>query len=68
MNQWNLLSDEIDSILVLHAKLNQGKCHKDRGPAKASHAMDSDAGPRIVPESFIEKVEPSVHNLQKEMS
>jgi len=58
-----LLSNHLDSILVLHPELNESRGDQDRGPAEASNAVNANTGIRVGLELLIDEVQPFVHDL-----
>lgn len=58
-----LLSNELDSVFILHPTFDQCKCHKNRSSAKPCHTVDSNAAARLLSELQFQQVQPIIHNL-----
>lgn len=58
-----LLSNELNSILILHPTLNQGQGNQHWGSSKACHTMHGNAASWLLPELNPKKIQPIINNL-----
>lgn len=61
------LANELNSVLVLHAQLNEGQSHQNRGAAQPRHAVDRHTRVRWFRETRLEQLEPRFHHLKHDV-
>lgn len=58
-----LLSNELDSIFILHPTFNQRECHQNRSSPQPCYTVHSDAAAGLLPELQLQQVQPIIHDL-----
>jgi len=57
------LSNELDSILVLHSTFYHGKSNQNRSSPQSRYTVDSNAAAWLLPKLQFEQVQPIINNL-----